>query len=1482
LNRPTFTTAQHPWKTRIPSEQIHDMFCFAVPTEIFRSNAKGWQHVRRDRIDAAAAYLAGMEFLGNMIKYAKDIGTAGVTGCEYTYTRKDPRRPEAMVTTPKVIFLLTLVVRQVMKSAGGGTAALPEHRMFAHDNQLSILVTVMSLDPELKLIDLVRLLVRENAGALPDDVRPFAQDDAVRKIDGYERFANRMAVRSGDGSGDEGDDPEEGEGDSQGEGGAGGSQSARGKGKKKGPAYRPKRRDPKHVPTMSDLHRQMYTLKKALAVLTDTQFGKRGSRDLIANRALYGTRAALDSSIDSERDPDVVLRTALSLSNVLKNVVAGLDGMASANQQLNPAAYVWNAPAEDGGDEFFCVPYPDLTWEFDASQVTPEQLTSSEFPWYVSSVLRTYASVVASRYGIAIDDAIDGILSQRLSDEVMAAVVDRDAAGQSPSARRSSQLHDAEVYRMLGIAAPPLKRGCSDASSADDGDSTSDVVEMRSEIREVGEITQSAVKFVDLIAAEQLAAAGASGCAPRVSVDDDGDDEAAAGDSRSPDRMRCDEDDDEGCGRKRSRSDERKTTAEGVRADRRDAIGEIREVAAKEFGGLIDPGARIPKSLKVCAKMIRLGCSFDLPFTIHSTDMGVFSNVVTEIVLLFKYMGIATNNVPLLMLMLARDSVFMSGVTGTLAAHPLISGAYASGKSFIWEALEKCSLKWHVEYIMGSSPKGILPVYGNADECPPDGVLIAFDELPPIITDANARLSTSESEVQGALASVMTSSRRGIRYRTNMKNGDGRIVTHTMLIIANIGVAGASNKPLGNNAPCARMMPVHLTPASVGTTRNAVNFMCSQHGGDISEGVVSDSLCRLDALCSLASNAMYMRALPAPNDELLLTHMSVAIEFLQRTRPDIVKQIRSFETSRTLASVAATWTAAACRHSVQFGEARGKPFAASDIVAIAPYNNISYEIAFFVIAMVIHNATNPVSHRILRWLVEGIGRYPFVSSLKAKSRIVARGSRFATTARAAGEPRPQPADAEELAEIEARVLDPASELSLAEGVAQFGDLIFDNYPPATLVISKDPIEASLKKSRQQRPAAAARRGRSAAQRAQQSESSGLVAPQTADELVEMWDGPSFQYPMGESVGTCAKRGIAQLAREIQEGSKDPDRVYMYKHEPAPDGGVYANPNYVHCGGSPDRLASLFVQKHPSSKLSLENVMAEMANLFEGRLMRAHLLPLIRAGGGVDRKVLNNAFAMIETYRADLWDDPRCVVESVPIVVPSQTGIYILVEAVLDSPKNLVRRVLDYLCCSGTPTCKMAMPFSRGSDAAHLLCVYDAVTVPERTLRCSNPVHTHASEAPMLAAPISSALSLRRFKEPEITWDGESELRSIRAHFEENGIRADPAAYTARGIHSRIVMRVGTAAQGSIDAVAKGVVDFDKDARARQVQCDANFARSKAKSSSSDGRTSEKDREEDDQRHSVRRRKVTSRAHRQPQAAAPSRAGTSRQPTVIVS
>ena len=317
------------------------------------------------------------------------------------------------------------------------------------------------------------------------------------------------------------------------------------------------------------------------------------------------------------------------------------------------------------------------------------------------------------------------------------------------------------------------------------------------------------------------------------------------------------------------------------------------------------------------------------------------------------------------------------------------------------------------------------------------------------------------------------------------------------------------------------------------------------------------------------------------------------------------------------------------------------------------------------------------------------------------------------------------------------------------------------------------------------------------------------------------EGVTVQYPLDEHVS--AKATTAANTNTILGGEVSMEDYYLYKREPVFDGAypeLQINPNYIFVAGRLDHLADLFIKKHPGTKLNVQNAKTELGAFFRGsKLMRAHLLPLVAPRDGPRAiKIL----VAIERHRAELWNDPRCVSANVPLAIPSRCGVYLLVEALLDSPMALVRRTLDHLCCEGTPTLRVALPIAHSHRAPHILRVYDAVSVPGRVLTCSNPVHTLNAENPFIADSIKCLLALRRFKDATITWTATSEVESIARYFADNGIRSSPHDYTAAAIQRRMVENSPGARSGAPTLVVADLDAFDKATREMQRADEANF------------------------------------------------------------
>jgi hypothetical protein len=165
----TFSPDQYPWKAKIPRDQITDMMCFVIPMSIFKPGARGWNGVSEGHASAANTYLAGAEFIGQMLKFVPILGTNKGTDFSYNFVRPHPHLPDKQLMTPKVYPLISLIVKNIedQSSVGVQSIPLPEYKMLASDNQLCMMITLISIDPNLHIIDLVRALVKENASCVP-------------------------------------------------------------------------------------------------------------------------------------------------------------------------------------------------------------------------------------------------------------------------------------------------------------------------------------------------------------------------------------------------------------------------------------------------------------------------------------------------------------------------------------------------------------------------------------------------------------------------------------------------------------------------------------------------------------------------------------------------------------------------------------------------------------------------------------------------------------------------------------------------------------------------------------------------------------------------------------------------------------------------------------------------------------------------------------------------------------------------------------------------------------------------------------------------------------------------------------------------------------------------------------------------------------------------------------------------------------------
>jgi hypothetical protein len=124
--------------------------------------------------------------------------------------------------------------------------------------------------------------------------------------------------------------------------------------------------------------------------------------------------------------------------------------------------------------------------------------------------------------------------------------------------------------------------------------------------------------------------------------------------------------------------------------------------------------------------------------------------------------------------------------------------------------------------------------------------------------------------------------------------------------------------------------------------------------------------------------------------------------------------------------------------------------------------------------------------------------------------------------------------------------------------------------------------------------------------------------------------------------------------------------YAYKEEMLPVRGtdknaMYYNPNYVLVQGNFETFAENFVASGSGMKLNKVQVKAELESM-RNKYVTAHLIPHV----SFERKHL---LLPIEGNRARLWADSAiCKQVRMPVLMPSKQGVYVLIEALLDSPK----------------------------------------------------------------------------------------------------------------------------------------------------------------------------------------------------------------------
>jgi hypothetical protein len=742
--------------------------------------------------------------------------------------------------------------------------------------------------------------------------------------------------------------------------------------------------------------------------------------------------------------------------------------------------------------------------------------------------------------------------------------------------------------------------------------------------------------------------------------------------------------------------------------------------------------------------------------------------------------------------------------------------------------------------ITGASSQGMLPIY---EDRPMGDLQLLWDELPTIATLCNKKLSASDLRVARMLASWMTKGE--INYVFNSKGEDNKMHAETKRMTAPTSFCGAQNDGNSGNQTESRMLSLYLHP-NVGGPRNAQNAMNNPNTSsrrDAGERAAFElAMKKHQALSMTTCKGVEGGGMPPPNFDQFDVYLETALEYLQDNYPDQADKIRMFDIGHTIAAVLGTWTGITLAYDKWLAplDAAGR---AIDLPSLAipfditklrdhviRYMRVDEDVCMFVVGFVVYYSSQPEANIVLRWIAETLGNYPYVSGLKRQIKKMDRERRAAEAEKGAerletdqaqdgvshdseNEADQQDCD-DEAAETAAQQPDVqvddagvAAAAQDADQAAQDADQqdadadAMDQFAVAArgdyAAVKQDladlhhyaVLNASLfgdavfakktKKGRSGRATGSGRAGGGGLQPGEPAPSAEEIELQLYHDL----EGPSINLPLEGQAGR--KNQNIALARTYLRGLKKPENRYKEESVVVDSTGkekLLVNPNYILVEGDLETFAMAFWRLNRAIKMTPEQVLGLLQGL-KGAGMLANLLPLVP-------KERSDLLLDIEMHRARLWEDRDiCKKRRCPIMMGGPRGVYILVEALLDSPYHIVTKTLRHLCNETTIKRLVPLPIP-DKNCPEVLKVFDAYPVPGKKLRCANPAFLGA-EAAALPRDVRElqAVSDTAANQMSLEWGKGSEVQSIRRFFRENGVPGNPADYTYESLYkSRILAR----------------------------------------------------------------------------------------------
>jgi len=521
---------------------------------------------------------------------------------------------------------------------------------------------------------------------------------------------------------------------------------------------------------------------------------------------------------------------------------------------------------------------------------------------------------------------------------------------------------------------------------------------------------------------------------------------------------------------------------------------------------------------------------------------------------------------------------------------------------------------------------------------------------------------------------------------------------------------------------------------------------------------------------------------------------------------------------------------------------------------------IDEDVTFFVIAYMVFNSCQPEGYKILRGVTEMHGHYPFVSFCKKSLQNQeeddsdaeeneaeeeeeeddgkpkkARGAATAAVAdddddnSGAKTKKPQDGDAD----AQAQPPKPAAASAIKMTFEQLEKELSTyqcrglNVPAAVMRVGIGSGAGRSGGGGGRRGGGAGNRGGGAGRSGMRSRLMGntrdararddggeMTIEQMALAEYDEIEGETVLLPPNGRLGR--KRKLETLAASILQGTETAPYIYKPERIRPPkmeDYVPFFNPNYILVQGKLDNFAETFVAANPGLKMTAQQVCGEL-ECMRSKYVMAHQLPLVP----MDKR---DRLIEIEARRVDLWKSKKvCKLERLPVIIPCTRGMYVLIEALLDSPKHIVMRVLRHLCNETTVKRRVVVPIVN-KRYPEIFKTFSA-RPRDKSLKSANTAFMGV-ETDLLPARARQQTAASEVRKQEIVfeWNTKAEKDVLRRFFKENGVDEVPGEYTDAAIYdTRIRPRQqATTLKRYPEDIIKCVREFDRKARQAVVDDD---------------------------------------------------------------